>query len=92
MEATEDPEKKPTHPTAAQILEVRRAPEAGKTWPARANARKTTTTDDPLKMARSYLSELDDTFALVLRSEMTGAQSQRQAKPPGAQRIAGLAR
>lgn len=95
MEATEDPEEK-AHLTQLrrQILEVRDALlEAGEDV-ARARAElleKLLATDDPLKMARSYLSELDDTFALVLRSEMTAARN-RGDKPSleALQRIAGV--
>ncbi len=48
-------------------------------------------TEDPLKMARSYLSELDDTFALVLRSELTAARNRGDKQGGEAlQRIAGV--
>lgn len=46
-------------------------------------------TEDPLRMARSYLSELDDTLALVLRSEMTAARNRGDNKAVQAlQRVA----
>jgi len=79
MEATEDSEEK-AHLTQLrrQILEIRdEVMEAGEGI-ARERAQlleKMLNTDDPLKMARSHLSELDDTFALVLRSELTAARN-----------------
>ncbi len=79
MEATEDPEEK-AHLTQLRrkILETRDMIMEASEDIARARAQlleKLLNTDDPLKMARSYLSELDDTFALVLSSEMTAARN-----------------
>jgi len=48
-------------------------------------------TEDPLKMARSHLSELDDTFSFVLRTELEEAQRQGNQKSlESLQRIAGV--
>jgi len=79
MEATEDPEEK-AHLTQLRrkILETRDAIMEASEDIARERAQlleKLLNTEDPLKMARSYLSELDDTFALVLRSELTAART-----------------
>ncbi len=79
IEAAEDPQEKAqlTH-LRRQILEIRDAIMEASEDVARSRAQlleKLLTTDDPLKMARSYLSELDDTFALVLRSELTAARN-----------------
>lgn len=79
IEASEDPQEK-AHlaQLRRQILEIRDALMEASEDVARSRAQlleKLLNTEDPLKMARSYLSELDDTFALVLRSEMTAARN-----------------
>lgn len=79
MEATEDPQEK-AHLTQLRrkILEIRDAIMEASEDVARERSQlleKLLNTEDPLKMARSYLSELDDTFALVLRSELTAART-----------------
>lgn len=79
MEATEDPQEK-AHLTnlRRQILEIRDTIMEASEDVARARAtllEKLINTEDPLKMARSHLSELDDTLMLVLRSEMTAARN-----------------
>lgn len=50
---------------------------------------KLLSTEDPARMARSYFSELDDAFALVLRSEITAARNRGDSEALEAlQRIA----
>lgn len=79
MEATDDPaEKARLAQLRRKILETRDVIMEASEDVARARAElleKLLNTEDPLKMARSYLSELDDTFALVLRSELTAARN-----------------
>jgi hypothetical protein len=79
MEAAEDAEEKARlTQLRRKILEARDAIMEASEDIARDRAQlleKLLNTDDPLKMARSYLSELDDTFALVLRSELTAARN-----------------
>ena len=79
MEATEDSEEK-AHlaQLRRKILETRDVIMEASEDIARERAElleKLLNTEDPLKMARSHLSELDDTFALVLRSELTAART-----------------
>jgi hypothetical protein len=95
IEATEDPQEKAhlTH-LRRQILEIRDAIMEASDNVARSRAQlleKLLNTEDPLKMARSYLSELDDTFALVLRSELTAARNRGDKQSVEAlQRIAAV--
>ncbi|MGC9396033.1 MAG: CpXC domain-containing protein [Anaerolineae bacterium] len=79
MEAAEDSEEK-AHlaQLRRKILEIRDEVMEASEDIARDRAQlleKMLNTDDPLKMARSHLSELDDTFALVMRSELTAARN-----------------
>jgi len=79
IESTEDPlEKARLVELRRKILEIRDTLAEASEDIARSRAElleKLVNTEDPLKMARSYLSELDDTFALVLRSEMMAARN-----------------
>ncbi len=79
IESTADPlEKARMVELRRKILEIRDALAEASEDVARARAElleKLLNTEDPLKMARSYLSELDETFALVLRSEMMAARN-----------------
>ncbi|MFN2285464.1 MAG: CpXC domain-containing protein [Anaerolineae bacterium] len=79
MEAEEDPEEKARlTQLRRKILEIRDEIMEASEDIARERAQlleKLLSTEDPLKMARSHLSELDDTFALVLRSELTAARN-----------------
>ncbi|MBN2389430.1 MAG: CpXC domain-containing protein [Anaerolineae bacterium] len=79
MEAAEDAEEKARlAQLRRKILETRDMIMEASEDIARERAQlleKLLNTEDPLKMARSYLSELDDTFALVLRSELTAARN-----------------
>ncbi len=61
-----------------KILDLREKINAAAEDVARARAellQKLLATDDPLKMARSYLSELDEVFGMVLQSEMRAAHT-----------------
>ncbi len=95
MESAEDPQEKARLTELRRtILEIRDAMTEASEGVARARAElleKLLNTEDPLKMARSYLSELDDMFAMVLRSEMTAARN-RGDKPAveSLQRIASV--
>jgi hypothetical protein len=95
IEAAEDPEEKERlTQLRRKILETRDKIMEASEDVARERAnllQKLLNTEDPLKMARSYLSELDDMFALVLRSEMTAARN-RGDKPgmEALQRIAAV--
>jgi hypothetical protein len=79
MESMEDPQEKVRLTELRRtILEIRDAMTEVSEGVARARAElleKLLNTEDPLKMARSYLSELDDMFAMVLRSEMAAARN-----------------
>jgi len=79
IEAAEDSQEKARLTQLRRnILEIRDTIMEASEDVARARAQllgKLLNTEDPLKMARSYLSELDDTFALVLRSELTAARN-----------------
>jgi hypothetical protein len=84
MESAEDPEEKARLAELRRtILKVRDDLTEASQEVARSRAvllDKLLTTEDPLRMARSYLSELDDTLALVLRSEMTAARNRGDNK------------
>jgi hypothetical protein len=79
MEAAEDPvEQEKLAELRRTILRVRDEIMEASQQVARDRAElldKLLATEDPLRMARSYLSELDDALALVLRSEMTAARN-----------------
>ncbi|HOU14286.1 MAG TPA: CpXC domain-containing protein [Anaerolineae bacterium] len=95
MESTTDPQEKARLAELRRtILEIRDSLTEASEGVARARAElleKLLNTEDPLKMARSYLSELDDMFMMVLRSEMTAARN-RGDKPAveALQRVAGV--
>ncbi len=95
MESTEDPQEKARLTELRRtVLEIRDTMTQASEEVARARAElleKLLNTEDPLKMARSYLSELDDMFMMVLRSEMTAARN-RGDKPAveALQRVAGV--
>lgn len=95
MESATDPQEKARLTELRRtILEIRDSLTEASEGVARARAElleKLLNTEDPLKMARSYLSELDDMFMMVLRSEMTAARN-RGDKPAveALQRVAGV--
>ena len=79
MESAEDPvEKERLAELRRTILRVRDEIMEASQQVARNRAAlldKLLATEDPLRMARSYLSELDDALAMVLRSELTAARN-----------------
>ncbi|HQE92457.1 MAG TPA: CpXC domain-containing protein [Anaerolineae bacterium] len=79
IESAEDPgEKARLTELRRTILKIRDVMTEASEDVARARAElleKLLNTEDPLKMARSYLSELDDMLVMVLRSEMTAARN-----------------
>lgn len=84
MEAAEDPaEQQKLAELRRTILRIRDEIMEASQQVARDRAAlldKLLATEDPLRMARSYLSELDDALALVLRSEITAARNRGDDK------------
>ncbi len=84
IESAEDPEEKARIAALRRkILEIRdEIAEQGQAVVAeRAELlEKLLKTEDPLRMARSHMSELDDTFSFVLRTEIEEAQRQGNEK------------